>query len=121
MEMFKILKPVLWFKENSVQPRSKLNSILTNEAIATLVENEYLEFVTEKEEDFVYILFGSAAVRAYEEQTLHDQLKNGSFNELYDLQKLPSVMSTLDAFNLASGWGEYIVISKSDYEELKSL
>ena len=121
MEAFKILKPVLWFPEGSAQPRAKLNSILTNEAIATLVENECLEFIDESEETFIYILFGGLACIAYHEGLLPTKIKSGKFSDCdYALQKLPQTMSPLKAFEMLSGWDDYAEITKEEYEHLKS-
>ena len=121
MEAFKILKPVLWFPEGSIQPREKLNSILTNEAIATLVENNYLEFAGELEEKFIYVLFGEEAVYYHDAGTLIGSIKNNEFTHTYEVHKLPEAMSPMKAFELVSGWGDYIEITKEDYEQLKGI
>ena len=118
MEAFKILKPVLWFPAGSVQPRAKLNSILTNEAIATLVENGYLEFASEVEEKFVYVLFGEEAVYYHDAGTLIGSVKNKEFSHTYEVHKLPETMSTLQAIQLSNGWYAYMEITKEDYEQL---
>jgi hypothetical protein len=121
MEAFKILKPVLWFPVNSVQPRAKLNSIFTNEAIATLVEEEFIAFASEVEEKFIYVLFGEEAVYYHDSGTLIGSIKNKEFDHTYEVRALPETMSTLQAFDMVIGWGEWTEISKEDYEELKTL
>lgn len=118
MEAFKILKPVLWFTAGSIQPREKLNSILTNEAIATLVENNYIEFATELEEKFIYVLFGEEAVYYHDAGTLIGSIKNKEFNHTYEVHRLPEIMPTLEVINLANGWYAYTEISKEEYEQL---
>jgi hypothetical protein len=120
MEAFKILKPVLWFSVNSVQPRAKLNSIFTNEAIATLIEEEFIAFASEIEEKFIYVLFGEEAVCYHDAGTLIGSIKNKEFNHTYEVHKLPETMSTLQAMQLSNGWYAYMEITKEDYEELIS-
>ena len=121
MEAFKILKPILWFPAGSIQPRAKLNSILTNEAIATLVENNYLEFADELEEKFIYVLFGEEAVYYHNAGTLIGSIKNNEFTHTYEVHKLPETMPTLEAINLSNGWYAYTEITKEEYEQLKGI
>ena len=116
--IFKVVRPCLWFAAGDVIHLSMLAQYFTAEAVDDLKKFGYLSQDKQLLPPSVFVLYGANAIRAYQQGI--PKFLNFARKELdaYMLSEYPVGTQIEVVLEEANGWEGYCILPPKDYEEI---
>lgn len=116
--IFKVVRPCLWFAAGDVLHSSMLVQYFTAKAIDDLMKSGYLSQEKQLLPPLVHVLYGERAVEAYEEGVDEFIRFAEEGGDVYEIKSYTPGTSVITILEDVDGWQGSVIIPPKDYEQI---